>query len=205
MGHSMGAFTSFVYASSYPRDVDFLICFDFLKPLIYENVVETRGKHIDKFLEYDMLLAENSEPPSYTMEQLRTIWHLGSGKSVDLQHVDYILKRNIKPSKNNPEKYHITRDLRQKVEAFWNYPRDELKEAAAKLTMPVFLSRGRESTDYEKREYFDEVVEVVGQVSSDFRFHMVPGTHHHHLNTPESVSELVTEFLNTYYKGGCIR
>lgn len=201
MGHSMGAFVSFVYATSFPQCVNFLICFDFLKPLIYENMVENRGSKIDKFLEYDKLLEVGKEPPSYTMEELKIRYYEGTAGSVDLDHAQYILKRNVKQAANNQNKFHLTRDPRQKVEAVINYPREEMKEAAKKLTMPVFLSRGKESPDYERKEYFEEVVEVVRKSSSDFRFYMVPGTHHHHLNTPESVSGLVSEFLNKYYKG----
>lgn len=200
MGHSMGGFISFVYATTFPKSVDLLICFDFLKPLIYDDLSNTRGLRIDKFLEYDRHLEEGKEPPSYTMDELRQRYYEGVMGSVDLEHVDYILKRNVKPSKYDPNKVYLSRDSRLKVEALLNYPRHELKEAAEKLTIPVFLSKGKESGDYEKREYFDEVVEVVQRVSPDFRFYMVPGTHHHHLNTPQSVSELLSDFLNKYYK-----
>lgn len=196
----MGGFVSFVYATSFPENVYFLICFDFLKPLISENMIEKRGRYIDNFLKYDALLEKGNEPPSYTMEELKTLYYKGTAGSVDLEHAQYILERNVRPSKTNPKKFYIARDPRQKVEALFNYPREELKQAALKLTMPVFLSRGKESGDYEKREYFEEVVEVVRKASADFRFYMVPGTHHHHLNTPESVSGLLSEFLNRYYK-----
>lgn len=200
----MGAFTSFVYSTSFPESVEFLVCFDFLKPLIYDEMVEKRGSFIDKFLKYDRLLEEGKEPPNYTMEELKRLYHRGTGGSVDLDHAQYILERNVRPSKNNPNRFYIARDPRQKVEALFNYPREELKEAARKLTMPVFLTRGTESIDYERREYFDEVVDVVRETSCDFRFNMVPGTHHHHLNTPESVSGLLSEFLNKYYKNESI-
>lgn len=199
MGHSMGGFVSFMFATSFPESVDFLVCFDFLKPLIYENVVEKRGDTIDQFLKYDRFLEENRDPPNYTMEELKQRYFEGTAGSVDLEHAHYILERNIKPSKFDSNKFYFTRDPRQKVEALFNYSHDELKEAAKKLTMPVFLSKGRESSYYEKKEYFEEVVEVVQKTSSDFRYYMVPGTHHHHLNTPESVSGLVSEFLNKYY------
>lgn len=204
MGHSMGGFVSFMYATSFPESVNFLICFDFLKPLIYEDMVEKRGSNIDKFLGYDRLLEEGKEPPSYTKEELKIRYYEGTAGSVDLDHAYYILERNVRPSKNDPNKFYLARDPRLKVEALTNYSREELKAAAEKLTMPVFLSRGKESPNYERKEYFEEVVEVVEKSSSDFRFFLVPGTHHHHLNTPESVSGLVSEFLNKYYKGESI-
>lgn len=200
MGHSMGGFVSFVYATSFPESVNFLICFDFLKPLIYDDLVEHRGIYIDKFLEYDKFLEENREPRCYTVEELKELYYTSTQGSIDLEHAQYIIERNIRQSKNHPNKYYISRDPRQKVEALINYPREELKEAARKLTMPVFLSRGRESPDYEKKEYTEEVIKIVQKFSSDFRFSIVPGTHHHHLNTPESVAKLVSEFLNKYYK-----
>lgn len=201
MGHSLGAILLYIFSVTYPAEVEFLVCFDFLKPLHKTNIIEERAKLFDDFLKYNQYL--QNESPSYTMDELKQLYHVGSWKSVDLDHCSYILERNTTPSKNYPGKYHITRDPRVKIETFINFPRDEVLEGAKRLSMPVFVSRGTVNPieEDDKQQHFYEVLEVVKKASVDCRFYLVNGTHHHHLNTPETIAGLLGDFLKCYYVG----
>lgn len=200
MGHSLGAILLFTFSVTYPAEVEFLVCFDFFKPLHKTNMVTERSKIIDEFLKYNRYLA--NEPPSYTMEELKQMYHVGSWKSVDLDHCSYILERNTAPAENVPGKFYITRDPRVKIETFINFPRDEVFEGAKRLTMPVFISRGTVNPiEEDDKQYFYDVLDVVKQTSVDCRFYLVNGTHHHHLNTPKTVAGLLEDFFNSHYVG----
>lgn len=198
MGHSLGAMLSFIFSITFPQEVNFLICFDFLKPLFDPYIVEKRGKMIDDFLRYNKYLSD--EPLIYTMDELKQMYHLGSWKSVDIDHCWYILERNTKSINSDSTKFYLTRDPRVKVGPLQNFPHEEMLEGAKRLTMPIFVSKGTENPieDYDK-QYFYEVLEVVKQTSVDCRFHLVKGTHHHHLNTPETISDFLTDFLKSYH------
>lgn len=197
MAHSLGAMISFVFASAYPQDVDFLVSFDFIKPLQNDRLPQVRGESIDAFLKYNAHL--EGDQPDYTMEELTKLWHDGSLGSVDLNHCKYILERNTQPSKKTVGKFYLTRDPRLKVEPLFNYPHQELLECAEKLTMPVFATKGKEALYFEKKQLYYEVLEAIKKHSRDCRFYMVDGTHHHHLNNPESFSERLADFLVKYY------
>lgn len=201
MGHSLGAILLFMYSVTYPAEVDFLVCFDFLKPLQKTNILTARAKAIDDFLKYNKHLS--NDPPCYTMEELTQMYHVGSWRSVDIDHCRYILERNTAPALNVPNKFYITRDPRLKIETFINFPREEVMEGAKRLTMPVFVSRGTlmPLNEEDDKRYFYDVLDVVKEVSKDCRFYLVNGTHHHHLNTPELVAGTLSDFLKSYYVG----
>ncbi|KAF5296589.1 hypothetical protein FQR65_LT19812 [Abscondita terminalis] len=71
------------------------------------------SKSVETFLKYERV-ERDTEPPCYTFEEWEHMLHEGSGKSIDLKNCKYILERNIAPSKSEPHKFVITRDLRVK-------------------------------------------------------------------------------------------
>lgn len=201
MGHSMGAAICFMFAVTYPAEVDFLICLDHLKVHHTENLPDIRDQIVDNFIK----LSHQAElpPRNYTWEELTQGYFKGADKSVDLDKVHYILKRNTKPSENEPGKFVLMRDPRIKMLNLYNQPHDELVECAKKLTMPVLLTKINKPNYWEKKKYFEEVFEEVKKASKDFRFYRVEGTHHVHLNNPERISGILTSFLKDYYTGDC--
>lgn len=197
MGHSLGAMTSFIYSATYPEDVEFLIAFDGFKPFEMPGMVKRRAQAIDSFLKYNSL--NQLEPPSYPLDVLVNMWHEGSRKSVALDKCKYLLKRNTAPSTVDPDKYYLTRDSRLKTCALYNIPQEEAVESGRRLTMPVLAIKASDMPYVGKKEDFMEVFDVVKDTSSDFRFHIIEGSHHVHLNHPERVQGIVTEFLNKHY------
>lgn len=198
MGHSMGAATSFMYAVTYPSDVDFLICLDYLKAQFVENVQDYRRERFNLFMK--IIKQMEMEPLNYTWEELAKRYQSASD-SVDSDKVHYILKRNCMPSSSNPGKYVLTRDPRLKAHILYNIPHEEVLGSAVNLTMPVLLIKGNHGNYFENKKYFYETVDVVRKSSKDFRFYKVEGTHHLHLNNPERIKGYISDFLNTYYTG----
>lgn len=197
MGHSLGAMTSFLYSATYPQDVEFLIAFDGFKPIESKNIVQKRSQSIDNFIKYSLL--NKSEPPSYPMDVLVKMWHEGSRKSVALDKCEYLLKRNSAPSKVQTDKYYLTRDPRLKTCSLYNISQQEAVESASRLTMPVLALKASEMPYPGNKQDYVDVFDAVKNNSSDFRLYMIDGTHHVHLNNPERVQGIVTDFLNKYY------
>lgn len=199
LGHSMGAFSSSMFAACFPDAVHFLVCFDFFKPLQLESRVENRSFMIDSFIKYNDQLSGTEEPPSYTMDQLVVLWREGSLQSVDLDCCRYILERSVAPSKTDEKKFYLTRDPRLKLESFLNYDRKDLGKAYGKIDVPMFISKGKDSVLYEREEYTKEMLEIVKKSSKDCQYYVVNGTHHHHLNNPDVLQDKLVKFLNKYY------
>lgn len=191
---------SFIFASAFPESVDMMASFDFIKPLHRDDIKHVRHNLIDDLIKYETQV--DTEPPAYTMEKLKNLWCNGQiGKSVEIDHVSHILERNTRPSKANPDKFCITRDPRLKVQTLYNFPHKELLECARRITAPFFATKGKQAPYWEEKNKFYEVLEVIRESSRDCRFYVVDGTHHHHLNNPEVISEYLSDFLNKYYTG----
>ncbi|CAL8118850.1 unnamed protein product [Orchesella dallaii] len=63
--------------------------------------------------------------------------------------------------------------------------------------MAVCAIKGDPGEDYEPRENYMRMVETIKKGNSGkVVFHLVPGTHHLHLNEPECVAPLISEFLD---------
>lgn len=201
LGHSMGAMTSFMFATTFPKDVDLLICIDGFRPLIIKNLLEKRPVNIDNFLKYDAVRNFDAKRrPSYPMDVMEKMWHEGSRKSIDLDKCKYILKRNVAQAHDDPQKYYLTLDPRLKVGPLANYPQDEVLESVKGLQMPVLLIRANQKIYFQDMQKFEEVADMMKAVNPKYETHTVDGTHHVHLNNPERVQPYISEFLNKYYQ-----
>lgn len=74
MGHSLGAFYSFIYATMAPDTVDMVICIDcVLMPKFDSDIaLESFRRNLDQHMAQDEILASGSlrEPPSYKLPKL---------------------------------------------------------------------------------------------------------------------------------------
>lgn len=53
---------------------------------------------------------------------------------------------------------------------------------------------------FEKPEHYDIVLEKIKERAKKFEYHEVEGTHHVHLNEPEKVVPIITNFLRENLK-----
>lgn len=200
MGHSLGAIMCFMFTTTYPEDVEFFVALDGFKPIATKDIVNKRAQTIDNFIKYNYLRQlGNTEPPSYSMDVLAKMWHEGSRKSVALDKCEYLLKRNTAPSKIEPGKYYLTRDPRIKLGPLYNISQKEAIESARRLTMPVLAVKTSEMMYPGNKQDYIDVFNVTKESSSDFQFYNVEGPHHIHLNNPERIQNILSDFLNKYY------
>lgn len=117
--HSMGAQISQLYASMYPDRCDLLICLDALmKP--YKKSMDRMIEHIKKigleFLLLDQLNRSGKEPPTYTHDEIITRWIKQTNMTP--QAVEHLMERGVRQSKNDPNRFYFSRDIRLKVMEF---------------------------------------------------------------------------------------
>ncbi|KAJ3655473.1 hypothetical protein Zmor_014604 [Zophobas morio] len=198
MGHSLGAISSFIYTIIFPENVDFLICIDGVKPLYMKNNGPRMALGIQELLKYDELGRSKEEPPSYPLEVIKKRMAALNTQSISIDHCHHILNRNIAPSKADPDKYYFTRDPRLKARFIYNWAQKDLLEGAYRVICPMLMIKFTESGYYEDKQNFYELLDALKKTSKDAQYHYVDGSHHTHLNNPESVKDLINNFLETY-------
>lgn len=93
----MGPIITFLYASIFPDKVDVAIGIDSLKPLVLNprNSVKFLRDRIEGKIKIDKFSEINSEPPSYTYEEIKNKWIKASSGSITEEAVHNMLQRNI--------------------------------------------------------------------------------------------------------------
>lgn len=195
--HSMGSIAGQRFASVFPDDVD---CYIAVDSLIYDdfdlNLIVDKYPTILKKIELAMTRLDQ-EPPSYSVEELTKIWHLGTNKSVALDSVRYLMERGTKPSKKDPTKYYFSRDSRLKHALFQPESKKFVEALVRRLKCPTLYVKAIDSP-YADDEFSVEMREVVEKNNENYEIHFVPGTHHVHLNNPERLAPLIENFMQKH-------
>lgn len=201
MGHSMGSVLSFMFATVFPEKVDMMIQIDALKPHIYDpkKVAQSFKDRIENFMRADQRNQDKSEPPCYTYEDMIDRLSTGTFGSVTPETAQYLLKRNIRKSEKFPGKFYFTRDSRLKYTYSHNFPQPVSIELAKKLNMPQMFIKALHSPYYEKKEYYDEIIDILKE-NKNFEHHVVDSTHHLHLTQPELVAPIISTFIEKHRK-----
>jgi len=199
MGHSMTAIIGFIFASVFPEKVDMVIAIDALKPhqRPYPAVIRTMETRMDEFLIEDERNRSKVEPPSYTYDELIERLYIGTFQSIDKKICQHMLARNIQKSAKYPDKYFFCRDRRLK---FYNYavgPQELCVEMAKRISCPYMFIKARQSSYFEEKRYYDEVLEIMKQ-NPNFEYVESEGTHHLHMNNPETIIGPINNFIKRY-------
>lgn len=197
LSHSMGSIVSFRYASIYPKDVEFYIGFDTMTPEYgtIQHILETMPSYLDKLLRQETL--SDSEPPSYTKEELCMRYHLGTDKSVSLESSKILTERGSRPSQIEPERYYFSRDSALKYGLQLPVSSEYITAMTKQVICPVMCIKATDSV-YGLDDDFNATKEYLRKNNKFFEFHTVEGTHHVHLNNPSIVAPLVTNFIRKH-------
>lgn len=114
----MGGAISFLYAASYPDEVDVLISLDIASPSVKDvtKIAAVTGDYIDKFLKYELLTLDNA--PCYEYEEMLDIVEKGYEGSVTREGAEILMKRGMQPSYATGH-YCFSRDPKLKVKTFY--------------------------------------------------------------------------------------
>lgn len=117
LGHSLGGAISFLYAASFPDEVDAIISLDIASPSVRDiaKTAAITGEHIDKFLKYEMLTLDNI--PCYEYTEMIDIVEKAYDGSITRESAEILMKRGMQQAYEKG-KYYFSRDSRLKVKSF---------------------------------------------------------------------------------------
>lgn len=202
IAHSMGVLVSFVYATLFPMRVDFVCALDTLKPvnLPIKNAAQQASTRMKKL--YHLNSKTNIEVPEYNYDEMKDRIYEGSLKSLNRDKVHFLMARGVKSSKNYPNKFQLTRDIRIK---FINplFIERQITACYIKEIKAAYLYIKTDDRTYEEPpEIVNEALELFRKYSSHFEMIEVNGTHHVHLNNPERVAPKINEFIQKHHIQG---
>ncbi|CAL7947724.1 unnamed protein product [Xylocopa violacea] len=196
LGHSLGGAISFLYAASYPDEVDFMISLDIVSPNVKDvtkNPALT-GDIIDKFLKYESL--QPSSSPTYTYEEVLAIVQDAYKGSLTKESAMTLMKRGLRSSPD-PDRFYFSRDLRLKVSGFDMLSLDLVLAYAARIKCAYLNIRAVPGMKFDQPESYAKTLEIIKVGAVRFEYREVEGTHHVHLNNPERVAPIINSFIST--------
>ncbi|XP_026492198.1 probable serine hydrolase [Vanessa tameamea] len=199
MGHSLGGALSFMYAASFPDDVDRIICIDIASPAVRvpEHMVKNTSGMIEKNLEYENLPEEKI--PCYDYEEMIDIVCEAYKGSVSRENCKVLMKRGMAPVPAHMKKkgFYFKRDPRLKVAGLAMMSIETALEYASKVTCKVLNIRAIPGQKWERLDYYLDIIEKLKQ-NADVNYIEVEGTHHVHLNAPQNIDTIIEDFLELY-------
>ncbi|KAK1134083.1 hypothetical protein K0M31_011868 [Melipona bicolor] len=196
LGHSLGGAISFLYAASYPDEVEFMISLDIASPSV-KDITKTPliiGDSIDKFLKYELLQSDGI--PSYSYDEVLTIVEDAYKGSITKEGAMILMKRGLRPA-SEPERYYFSRDPRLKVSVLGMISLDLVLAYAARIKCAYLNIRAVPGMKFDHPEYYEKILDQIKLGAKKFEYHKVEGTHHVHLNNPERIAPIINNFIRT--------
>ncbi|XP_033213731.1 probable serine hydrolase isoform X2 [Belonocnema kinseyi] len=194
LGHSLGGAISFLYAASYPDEVDFVISLDIASPSVRDvtKSVEITGTFIDRFLKYENLTLDSV--PCYEYKEMIDIVEDAYNGDITRESAEILMKRGMQkaPVLNH---YYFRRDPRLKVSLLGMLSMDLVMAFAGRIKCAYLNIRAVPGMKFEQPESYQKVLEKIRQTASKFDYREVAGSHHVHLNNPEIIAPIIIEFL----------
>ncbi|XP_037711548.1 probable serine hydrolase [Drosophila subpulchrella] len=194
LGHSLGGALTFMYAASFPTEVDKLINIDIAGPTVRstQRMAQGTGKALDKFLDYESL--PESKQPCYSYDEMIKLVLDAYDGSVDEPSVRVLMNRGMR---HNPSKdgYLFARDLRLKVSLLGMFTAEQTLAYARQIRCQVLNIRGTPGMKFESPQVYADVIAALRENAGKVVYVEVPGTHHLHLVTPERVAPHINQFL----------
>ncbi|KAB0795053.1 hypothetical protein PPYR_11892 [Photinus pyralis] len=196
LGHSMGAAIAFVYAAIFPNDLDGYVAIDMISsvPRETDENFDSIKLSLDRFLQYDGFNWENSMSYEYDdiVQLLMTVY----SNSLTTESAKILLKRGAKQTKDH--RFQFRRDACVIVDNMASYfTFNTILTFSSRIKCDVMYIQAESGLMLHKSEQHDAIVESIRQSARRFEHCTVPGTHHVHLNNPESVCNIIKSFWKT--------
>ncbi|XP_069692350.1 probable serine hydrolase [Periplaneta americana] len=195
VGHSFGSAMGFTYAGIYPDDVEKLVGIECARSLLSDT--QPLLERLRDTMEQTLAIEEKmvaSDPPDYTIEELVDKMYEGRFKSVTRESCAVLLRRGMKKSEKNKDRYYLSRDPRVKPSWIGCAQDEQLMELARRMKCKVLSVRGKQGfllSGAVERVYVQTLKEI-----KQCEHHDVDGSHHLHLNNPENVAPLINKFFS---------
>lgn len=195
MAHSMGVLVSFIYSSLFPH-VDVVIAIDTLKPV---NLSAKNAAHNASTRMKKLYVQEKISSPAYSFEEITERIFEGSLKSLNRDKVELLVKRGVKRSQCDPNKFQLTRDIRIKYINPLFIDQSIILIYIKQIQAAYLFIKTDDKTYDEPTAVFNQSLEQFRKYNRRFEMIHVHGTHHVHMNNPEVIAPKICEFLNKYH------
>ncbi len=198
--HSMGSILAFLFASIFPEHVNMVIGIDFIKPfaLSPKRIPDELNKRFSNFMTADKRNQMDSEPPSFSRDELIKKLVIGYMGSINEEVAPHLLERAVRESKKNPGKFFLSLDGRVKHSYFNFVPHEVSVELAKRLNMPYLFFRSN-YLPFGNQNFFNEIVDIM-KANPNFEMHYVDAGHHMHLTDPEIVAPIMKKFMEKHWR-----
>lgn len=194
IGHSMGGNIAAMFSALYPEMVDALILLDsfgFL-PTNPENIPTVMRQGIDEMLQYEKKTAKTERIYTYekAVERLQT-----ANSSLSEQSVHILLERGLVQVDNG---FVFSRDFRLNFKNIARITLEQSLEMQSRIQAPVLvvLAKAEKNVGVALSSQFASKL-LEGYCNRNHTVVTVTGDHHVHLNNPEVVAPLISDFLQT--------
>ncbi|XP_021917056.1 probable serine hydrolase isoform X3 [Zootermopsis nevadensis] len=193
MGHSFGSISGFVYSALYPEQVEHFIALDTIKRFNTDPArkLKNHGEILDKFLHLDSLDPKSS--PSYIYEDAVEHLHKSMEKCTTKGGCEILSRRGT--IKMTDGSYSFSRDARLKASVDLSYTWQYVLQFAANVKCKVLHIQALQGLTLEKPEEMDEFLDVLKKSAALYESHTVEGRHYVHLDFPERVAPIISDFL----------
>lgn len=202
IGHSMGAYVGFLFASIFPDKIDILINIDAVKPVVYSAsmLVKSLQESIEKFPIADQNNQEGAEKV-YEYSELISRVCTGTFESVNKENAPYLLRRGIIPSKKHPGKFCVTKDARIRYNFGFNLGRSMYLDLAKDIKAPFLVVKSDKVPLFENKEHYDEALQTLKDNNPNFEYKTIDSySHHPHLTEPDEIAKIISEFIGRHRK-----
>lgn len=200
MGHSLGGALSFMYAASFPDEVDRIICIDIASPAVRPPsvMVKATGWGIDKIIEYEQLTEDKI--PCYGYDEMIDIVFDAHKGSISRENCRVMMKRGMSsvPAHLKKKGYFFRRDPRLKVAVLAMMSIETALEYASKVKCKVLNIRAIPGQAWERLDYYTKVLETL-RGNADVQYEEVEGTHHVQLESPENIVNYIEDFVEDMF------
>ncbi|XP_026215573.1 serine hydrolase-like protein isoform X4 [Anabas testudineus] len=196
MGHSMGADIAGMFTVLYPEMVDALIFLDAygLLPVDVKDISKVMRKEMEKMLQFDKNMDRKERVYTYEKAVERL---LAANPTLSLQSVHILLERGLAQVEGG---FVFSRDLRINFKNIARTTLEQCLEMQKKIQARFLVILADEG--FGKVTPKSNQQKLFSTVLQDYRDRnhtvvTVPGDHHVHLNNPEVVAPLVSDFLQS--------
>lgn len=192
MGHSFGSIIAFLYSAIYPEYVDHYIALDTITPPNTDTVrrLKRQEEHLDNFLRLEVM--DPNSKPSYTYEEAIQYLHSSIGKWATKEGCEILTRRGTVRKPDG--RYYFSRDVRLKPTFDLAYSRGYVLRFASNLQCKILYIEANQGLSLQKPEDRDEFLDAIKSAVL-YEYRTVEGRHHVHLDFPERVAPLISDFL----------
>lgn len=195
LGHSGGSAMCFIYSSLYPEDVHSYFGIDYLL-YAYKDELK-RAEKVGKLIDKKILLSfrDPTKAKSYTEEEAIRTWVTATKGSLTESTAKILMERGVFKVANS--KVAFSRDGRLKTPDLSSINVAQAHSLAENIKCNVCIVKAKESKLFDGGiKYCPDILNIIEKNAKSFYFHKLDGNHHLHMDIPEKVVEVYSDFIN---------